>query len=260
MLRILRIKKQLFRILLFAGSLVFFLPIANDIYAQDCDGSTSYFLFEDLTGDNYAIILDFSVDDCELAPCDEIGIFAGDICVGAVVYDGRQLVPIVAWADDQQTPEVDGYHCNQVIQVRLWRHLTNEVEILSYTSGDSDEVNFCNGAYAILVIQRITTGISDNENDVLPLQWNLLQNSPNPFNLSTTISFTLSRTSPVTVKVVNLLGQTVNTLVDKEQLSGEVSIEWDGRNENGEVVTTGIYFCMFEHPGGVEYIKMLLLK
>jgi hypothetical protein len=76
-----------------------------------------------------------------------------------------------------------------------------------------------------------------------PKSFALLQNYPNPFNPETYISLALPVASPVSLRIYNVAGQLVKTLVDGEEMGAGVHVvRWDGRNNNGEEVASGIYF------------------
>ena len=87
-----------------------------------------------------------------------------------------------------------------------------------------------------------------------------LQNYPNPFNPQTTISYFLPQSSPVRLAVFNLLGQPVRILVDGEQSAGSHSVNWDGTDNHGNPLASGIYFYRLQSRGHGEVNKMLLLK
>jgi len=119
----------------------------------------------------------------------------------------------------------------------------------------------------------------------LPDKFYLGQNYPNPFNPSTTIPFTVHskqktvnspiRTTqksvngsqlmvhspiPTTLIIYNMLGQRVRTLVDEEKLSGEYKVIWDGRDDKGNEVSSGIYFYKLQTESFSQTKKMLLVK
>ena len=93
-----------------------------------------------------------------------------------------------------------------------------------------------------------------------PLQFELSQNYPNPFNPVTTIRYSLTTPSPVTVRVYNIAGQLVRTLVEEMMPAGKHSVDWDATDESGAAVSSGIYFYKIETDGYVESKKMILLK
>jgi hypothetical protein len=85
-------------------------------------------------------------------------------------------------------------------------------------------------------------------------------NYPNPFNPETVIKFNLPQASPVTLKVYNVLGQAVNTLLDEPLSAGSHSVSWNGKNAQGHDVASGVYFYRIS-AGGYESIeKMTLMR
>jgi hypothetical protein len=113
----------------------------------------------------------------------------------------------------------------------------------------------------ILVDLNTPTDVNDDANNrILPDQFKLSQNYPNPFNPSTTIKFNLSRASDVKLEIFNIMGQKVAALVDDRKVAGEHSIRWDGKDDTGYKVASGIYFYRINAGDYVETKKMLLLK
>ncbi len=88
----------------------------------------------------------------------------------------------------------------------------------------------------------------------------LNSNYPNPFNPSTTIGYELNNFSRVTLKIYNVLGQEVRTLVNKPQSKGIPSVIWDGKNERGERAGSGVYFYRLQTGDFVKTKKMMLVK
>jgi hypothetical protein len=85
--------------------------------------------------------------------------------------------------------------------------------------------------------------ITLKRDDYLPASTSLSQNYPNPFNPSTTIDYSLALPSNVSMVVYDILGQRVRTLVDEIKYAGEFSIRWDGTNDAGKHVASGVYLC-----------------
>jgi photosystem II stability/assembly factor-like uncharacterized protein len=94
----------------------------------------------------------------------------------------------------------------------------------------------------------------------LPDQVDLLQNYPNPFNPSTQISFYLTQTGFSNLKVYNVTGQLVKTLVSDNLDSGEHEVIWDGKNSMGADVASGIYFYVLSTEQGRVSKSMTLLR
>lgn len=93
-----------------------------------------------------------------------------------------------------------------------------------------------------------------------PTDFGLRQNFPNPFNPTTIIQYALPKTSRVKIEVYNILGQKVRTLVDDTQEPGYKSINWDGKDDGGSEVSSGVYFCRIQAGDFVKNRKMTLLK
>ena len=89
------------------------------------------------------------------------------------------------------------------------------------------------------VIDTVATAVLGEES--LPADFTLAPNYPNPFNPSTTIAYQLPARAPVTLEIHNLLGQRVRHLVDEVQVAGHHAITWDGTDDAGRLVSSGIY-------------------
>ncbi len=85
-------------------------------------------------------------------------------------------------------------------------------------------------------------------------------NYPNPFNPTTTITYTLPEDGVVTIKVFNTLGQEIKTLINGYSNKGSHSVMWDGNNNSGQQVTSGIYFYNVTFKGNALVKKMLMIK
>jgi len=94
----------------------------------------------------------------------------------------------------------------------------------------------------------------------VPANFSLDQNYPNPFNPTTNISFALPSDSKVSLNIYNIMGQKVKTLVDGITKAGTHTVTWDGTNEQGESVASGIYFYKLSAGDKVITKKMSLVK
>jgi hypothetical protein len=94
----------------------------------------------------------------------------------------------------------------------------------------------------------------------LPTVFRLAQNAPNPFNPKTTVAYEVPQVSEVTIRVYDVTGRLVTTLVDGTVEPGRYAATWDGRNDSGEAVGSGVYFCTMETPNYHATHKMTLLK
>ncbi|MCB5268118.1 MAG: T9SS type A sorting domain-containing protein, partial [Candidatus Cloacimonetes bacterium] len=111
----------------------------------------------------------------------------------------------------------------------------------------------------IMIRAIVYTGTA-NENELNPAITLAASNYPNPFNPETTISYSVPESGMTSVKVFNLKGQIVNTLVDTDMTSGKHSVVWNGTDLNGKAVSSGIYFVRVENSGKAVTQKMLLSK
>ena len=86
------------------------------------------------------------------------------------------------------------------------------------------------------------------------------QNYPNPFNISTNINYELLKDSFITVRVYNIQGEIMTTLIDEWQTAGVYSTKWEGKNQNGKHFSSGIYFYKIQTDRSFEIKKLTLLK
>ena len=94
----------------------------------------------------------------------------------------------------------------------------------------------------------------------IPKTFSLQQNFPNPFNPSTTINYDLQENTRVVLKIYNLIGHEIRTLVHEQQSAGFKSVVWDGKDNHGQIVTTGIYVYQLQASDKRDKKKMLFLK
>ncbi|MEE9269069.1 MAG: right-handed parallel beta-helix repeat-containing protein [Candidatus Krumholzibacteria bacterium] len=93
-----------------------------------------------------------------------------------------------------------------------------------------------------------------------PVSYSLHQNYPNPFNPTTTIAFESARSGMVTLRVFDSAGKLVRTLVDGHRPAGRGLETWDGTNNSGNRVSSGVYFYQLKAPGYRQTRKMVFLK
>ncbi len=96
-----------------------------------------------------------------------------------------------------------------------------------------------------------------------PGKFSLAQNYPNPFNPGTVINYTISPSANSTgtrLVIFNLLGQKVRTLVDARETAGSHSVTWDGRNDAGELLPSGVYVYRLTFGTLVDSKKMLFIR
>ena len=93
-----------------------------------------------------------------------------------------------------------------------------------------------------------------------PTEFALLQNFPNPFNPETTIKYNLAEGTNVSLRIYNVVGQVVRTLVAEPQSAGRYTVRWNGTDDRGVSVSSGIYFYEIRSSGFQDVKKLMLLK
>lgn len=109
-----------------------------------------------------------------------------------------------------------------------------------------------------LLNPAVTLGALDIQ--TTPKEFALNQNFPNPFNPETTIKYALAASGNVELRIYNMVGQVVRTLVNERQVAGRYSIRWDGKDGRGVSVSSGIYFYSLSADKFHEVKKLMLLK
>jgi len=110
------------------------------------------------------------------------------------------------------------------------------------------------------IVIPITLVAVSNEDLVNPAVTSLMGNYPNPFNPTTTIRFALSEAGKVQISVYNLKGQRVKSLLNSDVSAGTHQIIWDGKDDRGSSVASGIYFYRMEAKNYQATNKMMLMK
>ena len=127
---------------------------------------------------------------------------------------------------------------------------------------DKDEMQVCErwGEFSGIHSLMIRPGQPKPAGEELPRRFCLYQNYPNPFNSTTIINFDLPETAETRLVIYNVLGQLVAAPVDATLPAGSHSITWDGRNNSGRQVSSGVYFYVISTKEHHAVKKLLLLK
>ncbi|MBD3169965.1 MAG: S8 family serine peptidase [candidate division Zixibacteria bacterium] len=110
----------------------------------------------------------------------------------------------------------------------------------------------------IPVTLRVSPTTIGDDKPALPTVYRLAQNYPNPFNPVTQIRYDLPKDSKVRLEIFNILGQRVRTLIDGMETAGYKTVVWDGMNDSGQRVTSGIYFYHLK-AGKFEAVKKMTI-
>ena len=150
---------------------------------------------------------------------------------GNEAVDGSSVLAVARF-DISPDIKQDGYHDLLVHRLSL-----NEIE----------EIN-------------ATTRIQYIAKSLIPTSFQLLQNHPNPFNASTDIRFELPEASRVKIKIYNLQGQEVRTLLDENREAGYHSIHFDGGNNHGQLLSSGVYIYQLQTNSDIATKKMIIIR
>ena len=114
----------------------------------------------------------------------------------------------------------------------------------------------------IVAAETPSTVLMEDYTSILPENFSLMQNYPNPFNSATVIRFALPTSEDVDLAIFNLAGQQVATLVSGMREAGTYTIRWDGRDDDGQALASGVYLYRLRTSDGqqVETRKLLLLR
>jgi len=100
----------------------------------------------------------------------------------------------------------------------------------------------------------------ETEDPLVPDEFIVHQNFPNPFNPETEIRFALTKDSHVVIDIYNTLGQQIATLIDTQYAAGFHSVRWDGRDRNGRPVSSGVYLYQIQAGEFSQVRKMSLIR
>ncbi len=125
-------------------------------------------------------------------------------------------------------------------------------------SGGTEHIEM--GGFWVWALWEPAVAVEERVFEAVPARYVLLQNYPNPFNPETRIGYQLPEAGRVRLVVFNVTGQEVRRLVDGDQAPGEYRVIWDGRDELGRSVASGIYFYQLVCGQFQQVCKMLLLR
>ncbi|OQY25923.1 MAG: hypothetical protein B6244_14605, partial [Candidatus Cloacimonetes bacterium 4572_55] len=207
------------------------------------------------TGLPYNLIIEdveFSESGARLHVGDEIAVYDGDLCVGALSVSETDLargkLGLTAWKGDSAY-DLPGYTEGNEMHFRVW-FAEYEMEVEPLALYETDGNCFGHGMMSILTLQ--ITDVLDVESDPSPTHFALGQNFPNPFLLSrpagiamTVIRYQVPSNCFVEVQIFNVNGQLVRKLAHEEKDAGVHTVAWDGLNDQGNLVGSGVYLYRF---------------
>ena len=226
-------------------------------------GNTSHFI--QLKDDDYPNNWDLNTADYEyymsvvgkvegapvIADNDFLGAFQGGVCRGLVtpvMYNNEYYFPIMVYSNES---------AEQNISFRYYSADENAF----YTLGE--RINFFSNSQLGTFNDPVLFNISGLENivsQIVPNEYALHPAYPNPFNPTTTIRYDLPSNEVVTLKIYDMMGREVRTLLSGYQTAGRYSIQWDGRNNYQEQISAGVYLYMIQTSEYIKTRKLILLK
>ncbi|MBN2030874.1 Ig-like domain-containing protein [bacterium] len=170
-----------------------------------------------------------------------------------VAYDSR-ISPLPDWLCDGWTL-FDGHIVDS-------RNTVFDIYCKTYDVGEVSLGGNCGSMDDNMYLILIESTILDSPGDIVPGYFTLQQNYPNPFNPSTKIRYTIQRPGHISLTIYNVLGQQIKVLVD-ENLSASTAayeVEWDGTDEMGRPVASGIYLYRIQQETYAKTKRMLLMR
>jgi len=264
--------------------------VLDDCGVCDGDGSTcqAYYNVDiNWTGASQLVIFEDSITGLEAG--DEIGIFdsnaildsdgnVGELLVGPAaqvedengelitvsvptIWNGEQLNPVAIGSVDLsqfQGPLLPGYQEGNPLVVKVYRPSTG----MEYDTELTFNIGGEFGDFFITISEVTLIGDDGLGNDDVWLidSYALNQNYPNPFNPVTNISFDVAFSDKVSLVIYDLLGNRVKTLLDTYVAPGRYTMSWDGTDESGVNVSSGVYIYTLSNSGNFISKRMLLMK
>jgi len=214
-----------------------------------------------LTGESHLVVL--TAIDGEVAVGDQLRAYANDLLVGSINIieehiDGTHPVDLTTVGavdlSNYGGPVLDGYVSGDHIELRLW---SMDMGVELKVSAELSDMQYGN-------VMELSTGSATVLNEgAIVTSLELSQNYPNPFNPSTTISYNVETSGMVSLKIYDIMGRLVKTLINDYKSSGNqlgYNVVWDGKDNKGQQVSTGLYIYSLQTPGGNMTKKMVLMK
>ena len=187
----------------------------------------------------------------------EIAIYYQDQCITAAALPyplntENAYLPLIIGADDPLSEEIEGFNENDPISFKIWDG--NEELLVS-----AKAVKYEDNA-GLLKFNAHGTIVVELEAQRIPKEYSLHQNYPNPFNPTTTLRYELPKPGKVEIRIFDLQGRLVNQLVSEYQEVGKYSVVWNGCDNNGVPVPSGIYFYQLNTGSYSKTRKAILMK
>jgi len=162
------------------------------------------------------------------------------------------------------TPAPPGTWCDKNTYVTVKIEPAEYFNFLNWNGGltgksNPDSIKMTSPKSVIAVMEEIITGINDDL-ETIPRTFSLGQNIPNPFNPETIIQFQIPKTCEIDISIYNSSGQHIKTLISGTKSRGTYTVIWNGTNNAGENVSSGIYFYILNTGAVTKMKKCILLR
>ena len=208
--------------------------------------------------ENFAVVEQADYEAIDILDIDsdimEIGVFEGETCVGACVVDTTAVTLLAYTSDANRSVEP--------LVFKVVRNRSGKPRYAEYSVRDEKSGKYVNRAIiAGMQDHSVVRLMAVDESEDTPVYGiTLQQNSPNPFNPSTWISFTLKVEAEVEITVFNIRGEKVVMLMNGMAAAGQNTVHWDGQDSSGRSVASGVYLYRLKAGGRSYQRKMLMLK
>ncbi|RLC56818.1 MAG: hypothetical protein DRH89_04855 [Candidatus Cloacimonadota bacterium] len=183
----------------------------------------------------------------------EIGVFEDDVCVGAVVVEDT-CAQILVYSDNSNRDPIP--FTFEIVTGRGLSTPVKDYQVLDLQTGKYENKSIFSGRQEYSIMRFA----DENEPENIVSKPVLKGNYPNPFNPTTTISFSLPNEQEIELTIYNIKGQKVKQLINGQLTAGQHSMIWDGKDTNDKSVGSGIYFYKLKTGNDVLTRKMLMMK
>lgn len=191
------------------------------------------------------------------------GSFAGAVCQDTIfVMGGRSPQDEVLNLVEYYTPRTNQWQFTNSMNIAREGFVAQVVKHKIYVIGGRDAQGNILSSVEEFNIDLITA-VKETPQSLIPTEFILHQNFPNPFNPETQIRFNLSTSTSkdrVTLRIYNLKGQLIRTLIDDFLPAGEYEVTWDGKDFKGQKVPSGLYLYTLKQGAKSQTKKMMLIK
>jgi hypothetical protein len=194
----------------------------------------------------------------DLETGDEIGIYTeSGLCIGGAVLTDEYPLGMMAWMDDPRTEEVDGFKSGEQMVAKYWDASEDiEYNVSFVIEKGTDRL----GESELTEVSLAADVLTAPNSSPMPTSYTMEQNYPNPFNPETTIRYGIPEAGTIRLTVYNIEGRVIKHLDSGYKEAGYHKVNWDGENEYGKSVSSGVYIYRIEAGEFSNVRKMIFIK